>query len=54
MKCSKLAIDQGYNKSIDDGIKIERDQYNISLNSEDRSEALSAFIEKRKPIWRNK
>jgi len=54
VRCSKLAIDQGYSKSIEEGLKIERNQYDISVNTEDRSEALSAFVEKRKPNWRNK
>ena len=54
VRCSKIAIDKGYNETIDEGLKIERNEYNISVHSEDRSEALSAFIEKRKPNWRNK
>ena len=51
---SKKAINSGFNKSVKDGLSIERDAYNISLKSVDRDEALSAFIEKRKPVWRNK
>ena len=54
VKCSKLAIDKGYGKSIEEGLLIERDEYNKSVTSEDRNEALKAFIEKRKPKWRNK
>jgi len=54
VRCSKLAIDNGYNKSIDEGLILERKNYNIAVNSEDRTEALNAFIEKRKPNWRNK
>jgi len=54
VKCSKLAIDQGYNMQLEKGLDLERSYYNVAVNSEDRKEALSAFIEKRKPNWRNK
>ena len=54
VKCSKLAIDKGYGKSIEQGLLFERDEYNKSVTSEDRNEALKAFIDKRKPKWRNK
>ena len=54
VRCAKVAIDKGYSKSIKDGLKIERKEYNKSVDTEDRTEALSAFVEKRKPIWRNK
>ena len=50
---SKKAINQGYNKLINKGLVIERDNYEVSLNTKDRDEALDAFINKRKPIWKN-
>ena len=53
VKSSKKAINDGYNKSICDGLQIERDNYNISLNTKDRDEALDAFLNKRKPRWIN-
>ena len=51
---AKKAITNGYNKNIDIGLIEERKAYEISLNTQDRDEALSAFNEKRLPIWRNK
>lgn len=51
---AKKAINEGFNQSLDKALTIERDSYNIALNTQDRDEALSAFIDKRKPIWRNK
>jgi len=54
LKCAKKSIDEGHSKSVKDGLCIERDKYNIAVNTKDRKEALIAFIEKRKPIWRNK
>ncbi len=53
IKSSKKAINEGYNMSIKDGLKVERNNYNISLNTKDRDEALDAFINKRKPNWKN-
>ena len=53
VKSSKKAINEGYSKSINDGLKIERNNYNISLNTKDRDEALDAFVNKRKPNWNN-
>ena len=53
VNCSKKAIDGGYNKNIKEGLKIERDNYKITLNTKDRDEALKAFMNKRKPIWKN-
>ena len=50
---SKKAVNDGYNKHIEDGLNIERKNYNISLNTKDRDEALDAFMNKRKPVWRN-
>ena len=34
-------------------LEIERLNYNISLNTKDRDEALDAFLNKRKPKWHN-
>jgi len=36
------------------GLKIERKAYEVTLPTEDRSEALKAFTEKRKPIFKGK
>ena len=53
VKCSKTAINHGYNKHIIEGLEIERTAYNVALDTKDRDEALKAFVEKRKPKWRN-
>ena len=54
VKSSKCAINDGYGTSLKEGLKIERDSYKIALNTSDRNEALNAFINKRKPKWKNK
>ncbi|SVE31550.1 uncharacterized protein METZ01_LOCUS484404, partial [marine metagenome] len=51
---SKRAIKEGIEVSLKDGLDIERDNYNTTLHTEDRNEALKAFSEKRKPVWKGK
>ena len=46
------AIDQGADMSLDAGLLWERRCYEKTLASEDRLEALAAFSEKRKPVYR--
>ena len=55
IEASKIAINKGINcKTINSALKVERESYRITLNSQDRIEALNAFSEKRKPIWKGK
>ena len=54
ISAAKRSINSNYNKSLNEGLKIERDCYTTALNSDDRNEALDAFINKRKPKWQNK
>ena len=53
IKSSKKSINDGYSTNIKNGLTIERSNYNISLNTKDRDEALDAFLNKRKPNWSN-
>ncbi|MCX7808412.1 MAG: enoyl-CoA hydratase-related protein [Deltaproteobacteria bacterium] len=48
------AIDAAWNHSLEEGLSIERLCYERTLASEDRLEALRAFNEKRKPIYKGK
>ncbi len=54
VKSSKKAINNSlFEKDRNFTLKIERENYNKSLNTNDRDEALDAFINKRKPVWNN-
>ena len=54
VKSSKKAINKSLFKTDRNYIlKEERDNYNITLDTKDRDEALDAFINKRKPNWIN-
>jgi enoyl-CoA hydratase/carnithine racemase len=46
---AKRAIDEGSDVDIDEGLKIERQCYEVTLSTEDRNEGLRAFAEKRPP-----
>lgn len=46
--CAKRAIDQGMNTTLDDGLKIENDQFTRCYATDDQREGMSAFLEKRK------
>ncbi len=48
---AKQAIDRGIEVGIDEGLRIERACYEVTLFTEDRNEGLRAFAEKRAPNY---
>ncbi|MFC4411517.1 enoyl-CoA hydratase-related protein [Chungangia koreensis] len=51
---AKFAIKHGMNVDLQTGLKIEQKAYEITIPTEDRIEALNAFAEKRKPVFKGK
>ncbi|MDV6377001.1 enoyl-CoA hydratase-related protein [Sporosarcina sp. GW1-11] len=51
---AKFAIKQGMNVDLQTGLAIERKAYEMTLPTEDRIEALNAFAEKRKPVFKGR
>lgn len=51
---AKFAVKQGMNVDLQTGLQIERKAYEITIPTEDRVEALNAFSEKRKPVFKGK
>jgi enoyl-CoA hydratase/carnithine racemase len=51
---AKRAIDEGASRSLEDGLKIERDRYEEVLVTDDRNEGLAAFIEKRPSVYKGR
>jgi enoyl-CoA hydratase/carnithine racemase len=49
VRAAKRAIDEGCEKPIDEGLAVEARCYELVLPTQDRTEALAAFAEKRKP-----
>ncbi len=54
LRASKEAISKGMGISLESGLKVEKEAYSITLNSEDRIEALKSFTQKRPPKWSGK
>lgn len=54
LKQAKFAIKNGMNADLNTGLQIERKAYEVTIPTEDRIEALQAFSEKRKPIFKGK
>lgn len=52
VKYAKWAIDKGLGNTLEDALEVERNEYLKTLSSVDRVEALNAFKEKRKPVFR--
>src|SRR5690606_34189376 len=51
---AKFAINEGMNTDLNTGIKIESKAYELTIDTEDRLEALAAFAEKREPEFKGK
>jgi len=49
---AKRAIQRGAGLPLDQGLTLERHQYEKTLPTQDRLEGLAAFREKRKPVYR--
>ncbi|WP_062352451.1 enoyl-CoA hydratase-related protein [Bacillus kwashiorkori] len=49
---AKFAIDQGMNTDLRTGLDIEGKAYEVTIPTKDRLEALQAFAEKRKPVFK--
>jgi enoyl-CoA hydratase len=52
LKQAKYAICNGINVDVGTGLKIESKAYELTIPTEDRLEALAAFSEKRKPVFK--
>lgn len=54
LKACKRAINQGIDLKIDDGLRLELEEYDSVSKSEDAEEGILAFLEKRKPFFKGK
>ncbi|PEZ80635.1 enoyl-CoA hydratase [Bacillus sp. AFS017274] len=52
LRAAKAAINQGTETNLKTGLQIEKDCYQTTLKTRDRLEGLSAFKEKRKPVFK--
>ncbi|MFC1907692.1 enoyl-CoA hydratase-related protein, partial [Chloroflexota bacterium] len=51
---AKKALNRGLNMTLIQGLELERDYFNELMASEDKMEGTTAFMEKRKPVFKGK
>jgi enoyl-CoA hydratase len=51
---AKEAVNRAFETSLSDGLKVERNLFHSTFALEDRAEGMAAFIEKRKPVNKNR
>ena len=54
VEMAKYAINQGIETDLATGLAIESNAYRVTIPTEDRVEGLTAFREKRKPVYQGK
>jgi enoyl-CoA hydratase len=54
IRAAKQAVLKAANAPLDEGLDFERKSFYLLLSSEDRKEAMTAFLEKRKPDLKNR
>jgi len=53
-RLTKDAVNKAFELSLQEGLSYEKRNFYLLFGTEDRSEGMKAFIEKRKPEWKNK
>ena len=48
------AINRAYETTLSEGIRFERRVFHSLFSTEDQNEGMDAFVEKRKPDFKNK
>ncbi len=54
VRFAKSAINRGFETDLETGMEIERDLFGLCFANEDQKEGMTAFLEKRKPEFKNK
>jgi enoyl-CoA hydratase/carnithine racemase len=54
VRLAKQAMIQGLDRSLDEGLALEAMLEDIAVSTEDFDEGTSAFLAKRKPVWKGK
>jgi len=51
---AKESVNRSFEVSLEEGIRFERRLFHSSFATEDQKEGMSAFVEKRKPAFKNR
>jgi len=54
VKLIKESVLKSFSTTLEGGLELERKNFYLLFASEDQNEGMNAFIEKRKPMWKNK
>jgi len=54
VRATKEAMIRGYGMTLEDGLRLEYSLVNYIMGTEDFTEGTTAFMEKRKPIYKAK
>jgi len=52
VKLAKVSIDKGLDRTLKEGLKVERECVGLAAATEDIKEGAKAFLEKRKPVFK--
>jgi len=50
---TKDAINKAYEGTLAEGLEAEKRNFFLAFGTEDKAEGMAAFIEKRKPEWKD-
>jgi enoyl-CoA hydratase len=51
---AKEAVNRAFETTLDEGVRFERRLFHAMFATEDQKEGMAAFIEKRKPAFKNR
>jgi enoyl-CoA hydratase len=54
VKLAKESVLKAFDTTIEGGLEFERKNFYLLFASEDQKEGMKAFVEKRKPEWKNR
>ena len=54
LKLTKMAVNEGINMDIRSALSYEARCFELLFSTEDRKEGITAFLEKRQPVFKNR
>jgi enoyl-CoA hydratase len=54
VRLTKEAINKAYETTLQEGVEAEKRNFYIAFATEDKTEGMRAFVEKRKPAWKHR